>query len=404
MKKVTIVGIGMGNADTITILGKKTIENADVLIGASRILDSFNDFSGKTYDLILSKDIFKVINDNNFENVVVVMSGDSGFFSGTTKLCKLLEQSNISFNVIPGISSMSYLASKLCISYEDCKVLSLHGRNIDPVAHVLSNYKTFILTDKNNTPAKIAKAICDVTDLDIQMHIGENLSYPEEKIITASANEVQNLEFSPLSVLFIINENYKNDITFGLDDELFEKTNSPMTKSEVRAICLSKLKLKQDDIAYDIGSGTGSVTVEMARIAKYGKVFALEKNPDGVAQTLSNAKRFLLSNIEVIEALAPDKIDMLPAPNAVFIGGSSGNLSEIIEAILKKNPKVRIVISAITLETISEGIDVLNKYNLKNTDICQISVAKSKKLGRYNMMMGQNPIYIISGEGSGDEV
>ena len=168
-----------------------------------------------------------------------------------------------------------------------------------------------------------------------------------------------------------------------------------MTKSEVRAVSISKLNLLNDSIIYDIGAGSGSVSIEAALCAYKGTVYAIEKKHDAVELIEKNKIKFGVSNIEVIEGSAPEKMDDLPVPTHAFIGGSSGNLSEIIEKLLEKNKNIRIVINAITLETISEALECLKKFEFEETEILSLTVSKSKKLGNYNMMMGQNPIYII---------
>ena len=114
-----------------------------------------------------------------------------------------------------------------------------------------------------------------------------------------------------------------------------------------------------------------------------------------------NRQKFRADNLTVVEGLAPEALEELPPPTHAFIGGSSGNLQEIVELLLKKNPRIRLVINAITLETVAEVLEVLKKLELEDTDIVSVTAARSKELGRYHMMMGQNPVYIISASGGG---
>ena len=172
-----------------------------------------------------------------------------------------------------------------------------------------------------------------------------------------------------------------------------------MTKSEIRSISLSKLEVRKRDIVYDIGAGTGSVTVELARQVFEGRIFAVEINHDAAKLIDENISKFNLQNVKVIEGKAPEAIMDLPAPDRVFIGGSKGNMDEIIKTVLDKNKDARIVINAIALETVAASLEVIKKYQLKNVEIVQASIAKARKIGSYNMMNGQNPVYIISAGG-----
>jgi precorrin-6Y C5,15-methyltransferase (decarboxylating) len=185
-------------------------------------------------------------------------------------------------------------------------------------------------------------------------------------------------------------------VTFGLDDELFTRGDVPMTKSEVRCVVLSKLKLHEDSIVYDIGAGTGSVAVEMAMAASRGQVYAIEKNPDALPLIEANKLKFKLPNLAVIPGAAPDALRELPAPTHAFIGGSSGSMRGIISALLEKNERVRIVLTAITLESLSDALGCAKEFGFGHFEAIQISVAKSRKAGSYNMMMGQNPVYVIT--------
>ena len=172
-----------------------------------------------------------------------------------------------------------------------------------------------------------------------------------------------------------------------------------MTKSEVRSVCLSKLRLSEDSVCYDIGAGTGSVSVEMARLASRGMVFSVEKNEEAVRLLEENRIRFRTDNMQIIRGEAPGILEDLPAPTHAFIGGSSGNLEEIMETLLKKNPNLRMVIPCVTLETLTEWKTILEKYPLKDTEIVQICVQKARKAGRYHLMQSENPVYILSCSG-----
>lgn len=169
-----------------------------------------------------------------------------------------------------------------------------------------------------------------------------------------------------------------------------------MTKSEVRAVCLSKLRLPDNAVCWDIGAGTGSVSIEMALQAYRGQVYAVERREDAVALLEENRRRFGAENLTIVPGLAPEACRGLPSPTHAFIGGSSGNMREIIELLLEKNPNVRIVATAISLESISELTSCIKEFNFTDTEVISLTVARDKRAGSYHLMTGQNPIYLFT--------
>ena len=190
----------------------------------------------------------------------------------------------------------------------------------------------------------------------------------------------------------------------GICDEEFLRGKAPMTKEEVRTVSLSKLRLGEDSVCYDVGAGTGSVSIEMALRAWNGEVYAIEKKEDALALLKENKQKFAADNLTIVPGTAPEAMTELPVPTHAFIGGSSGNMNAIVKLLLEKNPKVRIVINCITLETVTEAMNAIRDFDLTDVDIVQLGAARSKSIGRYHMMMGENPIYIISCTGRGEEI
>ena len=173
-----------------------------------------------------------------------------------------------------------------------------------------------------------------------------------------------------------------------------------MTKEEVRSVSLSRLALREDDLVWDVGAGTGSVAVEAALQAPWGRVFAVEQKPEACALIRQNRDAFSAWNLEVVEGEAPDALRDLPAPDCVFIGGSSGTLGEMLQLALQKKPAVRVVINAITLETLAEGMKWMTALPMEEVQVVQLSAARSRQAGNYHLMMGQNPVAILSGRGA----
>ncbi|MBO4725642.1 MAG: precorrin-6Y C5,15-methyltransferase (decarboxylating) subunit CbiT [Firmicutes bacterium] len=317
-----------------------------------------------------------------------------------------------SVNVIPGISSFSYMCAKLGVSYEDVVFASLHGREFNLADAVRQNAKVFVLSAGSDGIAKICERLEKAGLGGVTVHVGERLSYADERIVRGSAAELAGGkagDFDSLSVALIINESPEKSRVHGLPDEAFlrnmgstdaqgnvtEKT-VPMTKMEVRAVAISKLGITRDSICYDIGAGTGSVSIEMARIATAGHVYAIECKDNAVELLKKNKAAFGIENMTIVEGFAPEAMAELPKPTHVFIGGTSGNAKEIMKALLEKNPDVKIVATAIALESVSELTAIMEEFDFKDSEIVSMTVARGKKAGKYHLMSGQNPIYIFT--------
>lgn len=181
-------------------------------------------------------------------------------------------------------------------------------------------------------------------------------------------------------------------------DEWFIRGKVPMTKSEVRAVSISKLELTEDAVLYDIGAGTGSVGIEAALSVPRGQVYAIEQKKEAAELILQNKEKFQVNNLVLVEGSAPEALEDLPAPSHAFVGGSSGHMEEIVELLLQKNPKIRMVFNAIALETVGEILNVLKKRGLEH-EVVSVQVSRAIQAGQYHMMQGQNPIYVISAGG-----
>ena len=233
----------------------------------------------------------------------------------------------------------------------------------------------------------------------VQIHIGERLGYPQERILSGTPAQIRQGSYEDLCVVLIENPECFSGVRACIDDGEFVRGKPPMTKSEVRCLSVAKLQLPKDAVVYDVGAGTGSVTVEIALQAADGMVYAIERQAEACWVIEQNKRKFQTSNIQVIKGSAPEALTDLPVPTHAFIGGSAGNLKAILACLLEKNPQIRVVINTVTLETISEVMDCLKSLPLIEEEILSMSTAKARELGRYHLMTGQNPIYIITCRG-----
>ena len=395
---ITLLGIGMGSQETLTVQGKKAAKSADLIIGAKRMADAVRE-PGQAVVYEYRSDVIAdyIRNHPEYEKVVIALSGDVGFYSGARKLLTALGGRESNVEVICGISSVVYFMSEIGLSWDDAKITSAHGKHCNLISMIRHNQKVFSILGTGTAVAELAGKLVKYHMGEVLLYVGENLSYPDEKIFVKKAEELTNYEGQPLSVVCAFHENPEPALsTHGIPDEEFIRGKAPMTKEEVRSVSLSKLRLTEDSICYDVGAGTGSVSVEMALRADQGQVFAIEKKEEAAALLEENKQKFAVDNLEIIKGEAPQALENLPAPTHAFIGGSSGNLKEIVALLLGKNPQVRIVINCITLETISEALDVLKEYDFQQREVVQLAASRSKEISRYHLMMGENPIYIIT--------
>lgn len=396
MKEINIIGMGMSEK-TLTAEALELIIEADILIGAKRLINEFSHMKKPSYNAYLSNDILEIIEKTDAEKIAILVSGDVGFYSAAEKLVDVLN--DYGPNLVSGISSVSYFFAKCSLPWKDANLISCHGIDTNIVSSVRRNRYTFALTGKNIP--ELQKELVKYGFSDLKVWIGENLGSDDESIQESKISDLDGMEFSSLTVLIIENPDFDSRIRTGIPDEEFIRGKVPMTKSEVRAVCLSKLSLSPTDIAYDIGCGTGSVTIEMAFSAYEGKVYAFDKNEDAIALLEQNCQKFHLDNVDGICGLAPECLKDLPVPDVAFIGGSSANMDEIVSYLHGINDKMRFVITAVTLENAMAGLDSLKNVGIRG-DIVQVAVSKGKQIGDLHMLMAQNPIFIISGSGASE--
>ena len=413
-----MIGIGMGSRESMTIEAAEAVRNCDCMIGAQRMLLAARDVRyGTGVKEKMSEqpepsvpelceynadEIAAYIDEHpEFTHVAVLLSGDTGFYSGAKKLSEIFASypERYEAELIPGISSVVYLAARLKTTWEDGKLVSLHGQEENIIQTVNRNYKTFLLLGGKETGERMIDRLKDYGMDEVTVYIGSRLSYPDEQIICGHPGDLSGREANGLCAAMILNPCPEKKAGPHIRDEEFIRGNVPMTKAEVRAVSLAQMELTENAVVYDIGAGTGSVSVEAARSGDRIRVYAIEKKPEAVQILEQNRKKFRTDGICIIEGEAPEALRKLEPPTHVFIGGSSGNLHEILQLVLDKNPSARIVINAISLETVAYVMAAIEEGLLKDAQITQIMAARSQMIGRYHMMNGQNPVYIISAGG-----
>ncbi len=397
-KNIVIAGIGLGNPETATLQVINAINAADVIIGAARMIEPFAAEGKKLISEYRADKIAEIIDAEEAEHFAVLVSGDPGLYSGAPAIAEALAKYEP--RVLPGVSSLSYMCSAVGQAWNDAEVISAHGRSINIASEVRRNKKTFVLTDGNIS--RLLHTLREYGFGCLPVYIGERLSYPEETIISGTVDELADGEYDKLAVMLVVNEKADERILAGIADEKFERGNVPMTKREVRAVTMSALKIQPESIVYDIGAGTGSVSIEAAMAAYRGTVYGIEVNPEAIDLLQKNAHAMAVDNIIPVTGSAPEALEELPAPDFVFVGGSNGMLEGIIDALVEKNREARrdfrLVINAVSMETIAKSVTMLSTKKALKIEYTQISASRTRSVGEHNLLQAQNPVFIIKAE------
>ncbi len=419
--EICLAGIGMGSRESLTGEVQYAIESADILLGAERMIAGYSAKIEKQPYYMMAQILpyleklqeSEVLAQRETLRVTVLFSGDTGFYSGCRKLYVALQEAIAAgrmkgrVKILPGLSSVVSLAARVGESYEDAVILSMHGKTLKRLsATVESHEKVYLITSGCEDIRKIGRLLTEAGLTDCEVIAGYQLSYPEENIRILTPGQCMEVTEKGLYTCLIRNPHPQSGrLTHGRADTCFLRDSSgtevkmrrtPMTKEEVREVSICKLHLTEGTVVYDIGSGTGSVAVEIAGLSGQLQVYAIERKPEAVELLRKNREHFHMDNMEIIEALAPDGLEELPAPTHAFIGGSGGRLRDILQVLYRKNPHMRIVINAISMETIAELKEVLETFPVEEEEILQMQVNRVKKLGSYHMPQAENSVWICS--------
>ncbi len=367
--------------DTLTVQGRKAIETAEIIIGSPRLLELLGTTGRTAFAEYAPDKAAKIISSRKESHFVVLVSGDVGFYSASGSIAEFLRDCNVEY--IPGISSFSYFFAKIKRDYQTCAFVSLHGRDANIAEAVRRSRLTFVLTGGNIS--ETAERLMEYGFGELTAYIGENLGAWNEQIVITRLSQVSQLAIGNLAVLLIENQNAESRIRFGIPDGEFVRRELPMTKAEVRAIAMSKLAVQPQDVCWDVGCGTGSVTVELALAAYSGKVFAFDKNPDALSLTELNCRKFGISNVIPIQGEAPAAFEAIQKPDAVFIGGSGGYLPQIITSAIQS----RLVITAVTIETAYTACETLKSLG-KTYSAARISIERGSRI-----LKAENSVTVI---------
>lgn len=407
---VYLIGIGMGGEDQLTGRAMDCLEGAQVVMGADRMLQSVSSYTeGKrVFSAYKPSEMVQWLGSFKWDEAALVLSGDTGFYSGAEAAAKAFVREGWDVECVPGVSSLSYFCARLGRSWQNVHAVSSHGRDCDVVAHIRSFQSCFVLLGGTGSVPDLCRQLVSSGMSGVSMWAGENFSYEDERITWEMTPaellmEDERQPFGSLACVLVENQEAAEGKLYPDQhpcDSEFIRGQVPMTKGDVRRISLDRLCIGHGAVCYDIGAGTGSVSVEMgAEIRRQGgggEVYAIERSREALQLIESNRQKFHGSwmGFHIVEGEAPGAMEGLPAPTHAFIGGSGGRMKEIVRELLKANPEVRIVANAVTLETVGEIIDCIREFRFKEQGLTQILAAPVEVVGNYHMPKAQNPVYI----------
>ena len=431
-RQITLAGIGPGDDRFCTKELEAALRKADIVFGAGPVVGRLpaNVRSRvRTEEMYRAEEILKYLEDNtSYRNPVVVFSGDISLCSGAKRATAQFRSAGYNVKRISGISSVSLFANRLGIALEETAVVSSHGRNCNVAGYAMRNEKTIALT----SGSKDAAAICESLPPHVRVTAGCDLGMESERIFEVPAGcpaaadrekerkvggtqepaadraegvpgadrtegaPADDCSFTSRTLLYIENPMAASLPVYpGIADDEFIRGEVPMTKEEIRAFSIRKLRLHRKAVLYDIGAGTGSVSIEAALLDPEIEVFSIERSPKALELLRLNRKKFHAGNVHIIEGTAPEAIRDIPSPTHVFIGGSGGGMKRIMERVMELNDKARIVVNCVTPETLSEVMAVSRELQLPDPEIVQITAARYKRAGNYHLPQMVNPVYII---------
>jgi precorrin-6B C5,15-methyltransferase / cobalt-precorrin-6B C5,C15-methyltransferase len=409
---IVVAGAGMGRQD-LSLRSLSFIERAQVLVGGGRHLEDFAEHPGQKIYLKspLDQTLKEIEKISRSRRTLVLASGDPLLFGIGRRLANLLGTERLF--VLPNFSTVQYLLARLVEPLEEVKVLSLHGRkdlaeDRGWLREIGRSEKVALYTDPHFTPAKVAKMLLECGAPDRRVIVGEDLGLPAERIQTLTLREVKEKEFSSLNLMLIYPEedaggaSDSNDLAiFGLSDDSFQHQAGLITKKEVRAVVLANLQLKAGLVLWDLGAGSGSVSIEAARVAHLRQVFAVEKNRERYIDLVRNTARFGRGQIQTICGDAGIILQQLPEPDRVFIGGAGTGLMNILQGASQRlRPGGRIVQSIVTLDSLHAACEFWQgkPYELS---IAQVQVNRSTPILHTFRLEALNPVFIVTAENKG---
>lgn len=401
MGNIVIAGTGIEGIEAFSPKILERMQKAEVLIGGQSQLDLFPDFVGE-----------KVVVGDNPEAItgrlltsekptVIIVSGDPLFFGIGRSLLRNLPADRLEF--IPNVSSVQHAFARIKIPWDDAVFISVIDRDLRlEMDRVVTSDKMAILTDQKNTPALIAQELIARGRDVYTVYLCENLGMENERIARTSLKKLQDMTTQSLSILILVREfegpEQESIPLLGIPDGEFHVPKNVLTQEEIRVLTLGKLRLQHGTTLWDIGAGSGSVSIEADNVLKTGRIFAIEKEAERLDVLKRNLRRFNSRKIIVVPEEAPECLDNLPDPDRVFIGGAGGRLMDVLETVDQRlQPQGRVVINALALDTIIGTSEFFERSGYQ-VELTAVNIARTDPKTDYKVFESLNLVYIISAE------
>jgi len=406
MNKVSVIGLGMSYQD-LTDRHLTIIRQSDVLMGGVRHLSLFPEFTGEKIEISnnLSEIVDFILRHRVSRKITIVASGDPLFYGIGGYLSKKIGRENIT--IYPNVSTISAAFARLGESWQDAELISLHGRALTPVhlERIRNCRKAAVLTDGTRTPGWIHARLNEAGIKGFRFCILEKIGEKDENLTWLSETDLSIRNFQDPNIVLLLkeeknteNSQSKTPINIGMPEAMFHHEKGLITKPEVRAVSLSKLKLMSNHILWDLGAGSGSISTEAHFFIKTGQIVAVEKNRKRIKDIKKNKRKFSVDILKIVHSELPDGMEKLPAPDGIFIGGGGKNLPDLVErsaSFMKKGGVM--VVNTVLLGNLTSVLEKMDQLNF-NTDIVQIQVSYGHPMPWTLMLKSQNPVFIISGE------
>jgi len=393
-QSMKLIGIGDNGQESLLPQYVQWIEDCEVLVGGERVLEFFPNFTGEK--MLIKGGLSALVERLSAEtrDTVILASGDPLFYGIGGYLAKKLD-----IDVYPYMSSVQLAFSKMGESWHDAYVTSIHGRSMKGLAQRIDGKKKVaLLTDAENNPNELARYLKHFGMTEYRAFVAENLQGTNEKFGWYSLDELEMADFSPLNVVILQQTSVPKRYALGIDDEEFSQRKPDkglITKKEIRVLSLQAMQLQKDSIIWDVGTCTGSMAIEAGKLAPEGQIFAIEKNAPDLDNCLQNQQKFRV-DITAIHSKAPAGLENFPDPNAIFIGGTGGEMVELLQLCCSRiKPNGRIVFNAATIENLYKAVEAFKSCGFA-VDILQAQLARSKPILDMTRFVPLNPIYIIS--------
>ncbi len=410
MMNVEIIGMGMGEQD-LPPGHRATIERADLLVGGRRHLEMFQSLNKQCLPITGKIDELVTVIRHRMANerIVVLASGDPLFFGIGTTLVTALGHQNVTIH--PNISSLGAAFSAIKEPWHDARLISLHGREPrDLLALFTTCNKIGILTDPKRTPGWIADRLVENNLANFRLCVLERLGAKDQTITWHDdMAAVSASEFTTPNVVILMGKQGPchgrskqqscPPLWPGMPDTMFVHQRGLITKSEVRSIAISKLRLvAKDHVVWDLGAGSGSVGIEASLFVPMGRVIAVEKNGSRISDIRANRQQFKTNNLTVVQGNSLEVMADLPDPDRIFIGGGGPELLTIIaRAGTRLGPGGVMVVNTVLIQHTTPVLDLLRQMGF-TAELVQVQVSKSKPMPVGERLEALNPVWIISGE------